>query len=117
MLAAGATFTAPENATKVKICYNGSATAPIGSWTDATKNTEGRDTFDNDGVHLYIAVTTEGRNSTQQGREGEPSAILTDISPTYANRTKYVWLQFEDNYGALGDPVLCTIRLSWKNVV
>lgn len=117
MLAAGATFTAPENATKVKICYNGSATAPTDSWTDATKNTEGRDTFDNDGVHLYIAVTTEGRNSTQQGREGEPSAILTDISPTYANRTKYVWLQFEDNYGALGDPVLCTIRLSWKNVV
>ena len=117
MLAAGATFTAPENATKVKICYDGSATAPTGSWTEATKNNGGRDTFDNDGVHLYIAVTTEGKNSTQQGREGEPSAILTDISPTYANRTKYVWLQFEDNYGALGDPVLCTIRLSWKNVV
>ncbi|MDE7219350.1 MAG: hypothetical protein K2O45_06995, partial [Oscillospiraceae bacterium] len=115
LLAAGVTFTAPEDATGVKICYDGTATAPSSNWSTVAKNTTGRDDFDNDGVHLYIAVTNTDATPGSAAPGGTGKA-LDGINPTYANRDKYVWLQFTDASGDLGAPVLCTISLTWTNV-
>ncbi|MDE6901457.1 MAG: hypothetical protein K2P22_01780 [Lachnospiraceae bacterium] len=115
LLAAGVTFAAPADATGVKICYDGTDAAPTTNWTTVAKNTTGRDDFDNDGVHLYIAVTNTDATPGTAAPAGTGKA-LDGINPTYANRDKCVWLQFTDANGDLGAPVLCTISLSWTNL-
>ena len=116
LLAAGVTFAAPADATGVKICYDGTDAAPTTNWTMVVKNTTGRDDFDNDGVHLYIAVTNTDATVGTAAPTGTGKA-LDGINPTYANRDKYVWLQFTKADGSnLGAPVLCTIDLTWTNL-